>query len=149
MHFPDEPWFWEGNVQAAVLEYLTKQGYSIVRYADTAKREQGKDIEACRDSECLWVTVKGYPKGTPKTHPSTQAAHWFKKALYDIVAWRGESEKAELSIALPEYPRYRNLAGKIAWLRPVARFSFSWVGEDGSVEVEPSGWGELGGGGSG
>jgi hypothetical protein len=131
----DRPWFWEGNVQQVVVEYLRKAGYRIVRFADTATRQPGKDIEAESDAGPLWVTVKGYPTGTPRTRPSTQAAHWFKQALFDIVAWRGENSAAELALALPDFPRYRSLAERVAWLQPVARFSFIWVMEDGTVEV--------------
>ncbi|RJR26680.1 MarR family transcriptional regulator [candidate division WWE3 bacterium] len=132
----DEHWSWEGNVQGMVVKFLTKQGYSIIRAADTRSKEHGKDIEATKDSRTLWVTVKGFPKGTPKTHPSTQAGHWFKGALFEIVAWRGESEFAKLAIALPDYPRYRKLAAKITWLQPVTRFSYYWVREDGIVDVD-------------
>jgi len=131
----DRPWFWEGNVQDVVIRYLRSQRYRIVSFADTASRQPGKDIEAERDGVPLWVTVKGYPEGTARTHPSTQAGHWFKDALFDIVLWRGESETAELTLAMPDFPRYRSLADKVTWLQPVARFSFIWVTEDGTVEV--------------
>lgn len=131
----DRPWFWEGNVQDMVIKYLRKEGYRIVHFADTASRQPGKDIEAESDTGPLWVTVKGYPKGTPRTHPSTQAGHWFKNALFDIVAWRGESDTVELALAMPDFPRCRDLAAQVAWLQPVARFSFIWVMEDSTVEV--------------
>jgi hypothetical protein len=131
----DHPWFWEGHVQDVVIEYLRQESYRIVRFADTASRQPGKDIEAESDAGPLWVTVKGYPKGTPRTRPSTQAGHWFKNALFDIVAWRGEDPETELAFALPDFPRYRDLAARVAWLQPVARFSFIWVMEDGTVEV--------------
>jgi hypothetical protein len=130
-----QPWFWEGNVQDVVIEYLQSQEYRIVRFADTASRQPGKDIEAESDAGPLWVTVKGYPEGTPRTRPSTQASHWFKQALFDIVAWHGENPEAELAFALPDFSRYRDLAARVAWLQPVARFSFIWVMEDGTVEV--------------
>jgi len=129
------PWSWEGKVQDVVSEYLRREGYRIIRCADTASRQAGKDIEAESDAGPLWVTVKGYPTGTPRTRPSTQAAHWFKEALFDIVAWRGENSAAGLALALPDFPRYRSLAERVAWLQPVARFSFIWVMEDGTVEV--------------
>lgn len=129
----DDPWYWEGNVQNKVADYLKREGYSIIKLADTRSRETGKDIEARNDPGFLWVTVKGYPKGTPRTAPSTQAGHWFKQALFDIVAWRGENEKVQLALALPDFPRYRKLAEKVAWFQPVARFSYIWVQEDGRV----------------
>jgi len=131
----ERPWFWEGHVQDVVIEHLRKEGYRIIHFADTASRQPGKDIEAESDAGPLWVTVKGYPKGTPRTRPSTQAGHWFKNALFDIVAWRGQDPETELACALPDFSRYRDLAARVAWLQPVARFSFIWVMEDGTVEV--------------
>lgn len=130
----DRPWFWEGNVQQAVVDALRRTGYRIVRQADTASREQGKDIEAENEAGLLWVTVKGYPQGTARTSPITQAGHWFKDALFDVIDWRGESDNAGIALALPDFPRYRRLAARVAWLQPVARFAFHWVMEDGTVE---------------
>ena len=84
----------------------------------------------------LWVTVKGFPKATARTHPSTQAGHWFKDALFDIVDWRTEDADIDLAIALPDFPRYRSLAKRVDWLRSTAPFFFIWVGEDGAVVVD-------------
>jgi len=123
-------------VQARVVAHLRTEGYTILRAADTASKEQGKDIEAQGNGDTIWITVKGYPNGTPRTRPSTQAGHWFKQAVFDILAWRGESAGARLGLALPDFPRYRKLAEKVAWLKPVARFTYIWVSEDGSVKVE-------------
>ncbi len=132
----EEKWNWEGNVQYSVIEYLKTNGYSITRFSNTKSHEKGKDIEAYSRSGTLWVTVKGYPKGTTQTHPSTQAGHWFKQALFDVVSWRGEDPKATIAVALPDYERYRNLVGKISWLQPVVRFSILWVKNDNSVTKE-------------
>jgi len=132
----DEPWHWEGNVRASVVQFLQARGYSIIRLADARRREVGKDIEAQNNAGPLWVTVKGYPKGTPRTRPSTQAGHWFKQALFDIISWRGENQSAALAMALPDFPRYRSLAEKVSWLQPIAGFSFMWVKENGEVSLE-------------
>jgi hypothetical protein len=43
------PWFWEGNVQAAVVHQLASDRWHIRRVADTAIRERGVDIEADRE----------------------------------------------------------------------------------------------------
>lgn len=139
-HTPDTPktdlWFWEGNVQAKVVGYLAGQGYNIMSVADTASHQRGKDIEAEKNGKPVWISVKGYPKGTAKTHPSTQAGHWFKQAVFDILEYRGENDGAELGLALPDYPRYRDLANKISWLKPVAIFTYYWVQETGEVISE-------------
>ncbi len=130
------PWFWEGNVQATVVRYLATQDCIIRSVADTAGRKPGKDIVAEREGKPIWITVKGYPEGTSKTHPSTQAGHWFKQAVFDIIEYRGESEIAELGMALPDFPRYRSLAQKINWFQSAAQFVYYWVRESGEVVVE-------------
>jgi hypothetical protein len=131
-----ENWFWEGNVQAQVVTYLASQKFKIMSVANTASREPGKDIVAERDGKELWVSVKGFPKGTARTQPSTQAGHWFKHAVFDILQYRGESKNNALGLALPDYPRYRTLSEKIAWLKPIAKFVYFWVQENGDVVVE-------------
>lgn len=131
-----EAWYWEGNVQSMVVRYLAANGYDILRVCDTASRERGKDIEARSAGRPLWVTVKGYPEETPRTRPQIQAGHWFSGALFDIVCWRGEDAEVELALAIPDFPRYRNLAQRIAWVKSSARFCLLWVGEDGNVQIE-------------
>jgi hypothetical protein len=129
-------WFWEGNVQAKVVEYLVTQNYQITSQADTASHQQGIDIIAERNDISLWVSVKGYPKGTEKTNPSVQAAHWFKQVIFDMIEYRERDKGALLAVALPDYPRYHSLAKKILWLKPVANFSYFWVNENGQTTVE-------------
>lgn len=80
-----EPWYWEGNVQASVKEFLRKEGYEIIRFADTRGRQQNAAVT--------------------------------------------------LGIAFPDFPRYKKLAERVAWLQPVVRFSFLWVGENGTVDA--------------
>ena len=132
----EQPWFWEGNVQSATVTYLVTRGHRIISCADTASKQQGKDIVAENDNGRLWVSVKGYPKGTARTQPSTQAGHWFKDGFFDIVAYRSEDPDVQLALALPDFPRYRSLTEKVRWLMPVVPFHFVWVREDGSVEEE-------------
>lgn len=57
-------WFWEGNVQAAVVAHLAAEGWRILRVADTHSREHGVDIQARRRGTRLLVEVKGYPSST-------------------------------------------------------------------------------------
>lgn len=131
-----EYWFWEGNVQAKAVSFLVKQNFHIRSVADTASHQQGIDIVAEKDGKILWVSVKGYPKGTDKTNPSVQAGHWFKQAIFDIIEYRERDKNVSLAVALPDYPRYHSLAQKITWLKPVAKFSYLWVKENGDVAVE-------------
>ncbi len=133
----DKPWYWEGNVQAATVEYLRGRGYRIVKVADTASKEQGKDIIAVAPSGVeLRVSAKGYPKGTARTRPATQARHWFKGALLDLAMWRGDDSTVALALAMPDFKTYRNLMKRVAWLLPTLRASILWVRENGTVENE-------------
>lgn len=131
-----ELWFWEGNVQSRVVSYLTSQNYHIRSVTDTASHQQGIDIVAEKNGKQLWVSVKGYPEGTDRTNPSTQAGHWFKEAIFDIIVYRGQDKGISLGLALPDYPRYRSLAQKIPWFKLVANFNYYWVQESGEVIVE-------------
>ena len=131
-----ETWFWEGNVQSKVISFLASQGYHIRSVADTASRQQGIDIVAEKAGKLLWVSVKGYPQGTDKTNPSTEAGHWFKGAIFDIIEYRERDENVLLAVALPDYPRYRSMAQKITWIKPVANFTYYWVRESGEVTLE-------------
>jgi hypothetical protein len=131
-----EHWFWEGNIQTKVINYLTTQGYQIHSSADTASHQRGIDIVAEKDGKPFWVSVKGYPQGTDRTNPSVQAGHRFKQAIFDIIEYRERDKNVLLSVALPDYPRYHALAQKITWLKPVADFSYFWVNEFGELSIE-------------
>jgi len=131
-----EYWFWEGNVQATVINALVEQGYLIHFSADTASHQRGIDIVAEVNGKPLWVSVKGYPRGTDKTKPSLQASHWFKKAIFDMIEYRERDKNVALAVAFPDFPRYHYFAQKITWLKPVANFVYFWVNEDGEVIVE-------------
>lgn len=129
---------WEGSVQERLIDALRQFGWTITASADTALRAPGKDIEATRNSERLWVTVKGYPEDKARTNPRAQARHWFKDAIFDVVVWRGQDAEAAIAVALPNRDVYRTLAGRVAWFQKVARFSFIWVSGD-QVEADPAG----------
>ena len=131
-----ENWFWEGNVQAIVVRYLVAQNYKICSVANTATKQSGVDIIAKKDGTELWVTVKGYPKGTTHTQPMTQAGHWFKDVIFDIIQYRQGSKQLLLAVALPDYPRFRALAKRITWFQATANFVYFWIQEDGNVKTE-------------
>jgi hypothetical protein len=132
----NKPWYWEGNIQSRVISYLASHNFQIRSVADTASRQQGIDIVAEKDGRQLWISAKGFPEGTERTSPSTEAGHWFKGAIFDILDYRGRDKSALLAIALPDFPRYHSLAEKIAWCKPVAKFVYFWVKEDGEVIAE-------------
>ena len=80
----DQAWFWEGNVQAAVVRHLVQDGFNVVRVADTSSREHGKDIVVRKDGREVWVSVKGRPAGTERTTPFTQARNWFYGVFFEV-----------------------------------------------------------------
>ena len=127
-------WYWEGNVQDKIVEFLRTKGYEIIHAADTASREPGVDIEATDPSgQRLLVTVKGYPRKSQ----NTQARHWFSQAVFDIVLYKQEYPDARLAIGLPMgFQTYENLAPRMAWLKSTAPFHIYWVRKDGTVLIE-------------
>lgn len=133
----DRPWHWEGNVQAALATHLAANGYKLLQVVDTASKAAGVDIIAERGSETLWVTVKGYPVGTPRTNASMQSRHWFSHAMFDVVRYRTERPDIAIGVGLPDgFTSYLNLCPKVAWLKKTAPFRFLWVAEDGRVREE-------------
>lgn len=131
-------WHWEGHVQNAIVAHLRGEGYDILSAADTASKAAGKDIIAEKDGRELWISVKGFPTGTAKTNASTQARHWFAKAVFDLVLYKDQPGGAALALGLPDgYKTYHSLAERVGWLRTNLPFSIYWVAEDGSVRCEP------------
>lgn len=131
---PRELWHWEGNIQAALVTWLAKQGWTIRSAADTAAKTAGKDIIAERDGRAVWVSVKGFPRGTPRTNPSTQARHWFSHAVFDLVLYRDEDDSVDLALGLPDgFPTYQKLADRVAWLRSNLPCTIYWVSKSGAV----------------
>jgi hypothetical protein len=129
-----KPWYWEGNVQSHVINYLVQNHYTIRSVADTAARNPGKDIIAVSpDDKELWISVKGYPEKSQ----NVQARHWFSGALFDLVLYYGENSDAKLGIALPEgFVTYSSLLPRIRWLKDSMPFKVYWVRENGSVREE-------------
>ena len=90
------------------------------------------------------MEVKGWPtvgyadparaSETKRTRPSTQAAHWYSQALLHVVRDLGKYPDDLVAIALPDWPRFRNLVGETE--APLRRLGVSvlFVREDGSVE---------------
>lgn len=130
----ERPWYWEGSVQGAVVKHLVSTGYRIISVADTATKQQGKDIVAVAPSgETLWVSAKGFPMGTIRTNPRNQARHWFGHALFDLILSHGEDASKVLALALPEKKTYQNLAHRTSWFLVMLGACIYWVREDGSV----------------
>ena len=128
------PWYWEGNVQAVVVEWLRSDGYRILAVSDTASKAQGIDIIAdCPREKELWVEVKGWPEKSP----NTQGRHWFAGVHLEVMLRKGDDPNVNLAIALPDgFPTYLNLARRVSWFRKQAGLSYFWVAEDRTVRIE-------------
>jgi hypothetical protein len=140
----DEEWHTEARVQAAVVQSLIADGWGIVSVADTAAREHGVDVLARRNDEQIAIEVKGFPSRnyadparageTKRTQPSTQAKHWFAQALLAAMLTRSRRPQHLAVIALPDFPRYRDLHAETAGSLRQAAVHVWWVGQDGSVD---------------
>jgi hypothetical protein len=139
----DDEWFWEGNVQAAVVSHLAATGWRIRRVANTATSEHGVDIEADRAGERLLVEVKGYPgstyargerKGAAKTgRVGAQARTYFSNALLSGLLMRAEAEGARVALAFPGVPTFENLGRRVVGPLTAAQIEVWLVAEDGTV----------------
>lgn len=130
----EQAWYWEGNVQAAVVQHIQTLSFHIKWTADTATKQQGKDVTAVAPSgQTLWISAKGYPVGTVKTNPQTQARHWFSHAIFDLILWHGEDASVALALALPDKITYRNLSARVIWFLEELNVSIYWVHQDGRV----------------
>jgi len=49
------------QVDSMLVQHLRREGWEIVRSADTVRRERGIDIEATRGTETVAIEVKGFP----------------------------------------------------------------------------------------
>jgi len=112
-------WFWEGQVQAALVRHLAAEGWTIETVADTASKARGDDVRASRGGRTLRVEVKGYPTvgyadprragETKRARPSNQAGHWFGQALLRVMRDLGRHPDDLVAIALPDWPRFHAL----------------------------------------
>jgi hypothetical protein len=131
-----EMWIWEGNIQKQVIKHLITYDFQILSEANTEKHQQGIDIMAEKNGKQLWVSVKGFPRGTVRTNATSQAKVWFDAVIFDMLEYRGRDDNVSLAVALPDFPRYHVLAKKISWFKPVARYNYFWVRENSEVVVE-------------
>ena len=114
-------WFWEGNVVEALANHLSKEGWEIIKKANTHSKERGVDIHASKNGIILLVEVKGYPSkdyrdprrtGEQKrTNPTNQAQQWYSHALLKALRLQTEFPNARVALAFPDFPRYRVLFG--------------------------------------
>ncbi len=137
-------WHSEANVQAALVIALGADGWRIVSVADTATRERGVDVVASRGNLTVGVEVKGFPSRTyadparageaKRTSPSTQASHWFAQAVLAAMRLRAREPRWRSIIALPDFPRYRDLHAETVGSLAAAQIEVWWVDQAGRLE---------------
>jgi hypothetical protein len=142
-------WFWEGNVQAAVVRHLAGAEWRVLRVADTERGEHGVDIEADRQGERLLVEVKGYPgtlyaRGdrqgmTKRTNAATQARAYFSHAVLAGLLMRSESTGARVVLTFPAMATFEHLAHRVAAPLTSAGIEVWLVHEDGTVTERVTG----------
>lgn len=139
---PTRPWYWEGNVQSAVVRRLVHEGWDMVRVADTASRERGIDVRAARADETMLVEVKGFPsetyeqgakQGMPNPNVNTQARHYFADAVLAGLLMRGDNPDDRVVLALPDKPTFSALATRCAPSFATIRIEVWLVKESGAI----------------
>lgn len=140
---PVGEWHTEANVQAALVTALAADGWRVLSVANTATKEHGIDVIASRDGQTVGVEVKGFPSRNyadparagevKRTAPSTQAAHWYSQAVLAAMRLRGKEPAWRAVIALPGFPRYRDLYAETTESLAAAQIEVWWVNETGTV----------------
>ena len=141
---PGPIWHTEARIQAAVVASLRASGWHIASEANTATRERGIDIVATKHLRIAGIEVKGFPartyanparsRETKPTQPSTQAGHWYGQAVLAAMRLRTRQPDYVSAIALPDFPRYRNLFDETASPLAACAIHMLWVHQDGSVD---------------
>ena len=136
-------WHTEAKVQAMVVAHLVHEGWQIVSQADTASRQPGIDIVATRAAEEVAIEVKGFPgrgyadprrANEPKrAQPSTQAKGWYGRGVLAAMLTRSRRPHARSVIALPDFPRYRDLFRETAGSLQKCSIEVWWVSEEGDI----------------
>jgi hypothetical protein len=138
-----EEWHTEASVQASLVTALAAEGWRILSVANTATKEHGIDVIATRDGRTVGIEVKGFPSRSyadparadevKRTSPSTQAGHWYSQAVLAAMRLRGKEPGWRSVIALPDFPRYRDLHAETAESLAAAQIEVWWVDQAGAV----------------
>lgn len=141
----------EAGVQGRLVAYLARNGWLVLRVADTATRERGIDVLARHGSRIWAIEVKGYPSrayADPRradqakpTSPSVQARHWYAAALLKTVLTRDEHPDYQVAIALPDVATYRSLHERSRRSLDDLAVAVFFVAADGDVTLCPPGSG--------
>jgi hypothetical protein len=141
----DDEWFWEGNIQAAVVRHLAAEGWRILRVANMSTGEHGVAVEADRQGARLLVEVKGHPGttyarvdrrgGAKPTHAATQARAYFSHALLAGLLMRADAADARIVLAFPAMPTFERLADRV--VGPLTRTGIElWLVHSGGLVTQ-------------
>src|SRR5205809_8113691 len=126
----EQDWFWEGNVQERVIEYMRdEEGFTILSPGHPMGAEQGLEIVAERTLDGVStqriITVRGWPsqlyrrgpmQGQTRTiRPEVTARGWIAQATLDLALGRGASPDLEMSLALPAMASYIRYLQRLRW----------------------------------
>jgi hypothetical protein len=122
---------------------MSADGWRILSVANTATKEHGIDVIALRNGETVGIEVKGFPSRgyadparageVKRSSPSTQASHWYSQALLAAMRLRGNEPTWRSVVALPDFPRYRDLHAETAASLVAAQIEVWWVEATGAV----------------
>jgi hypothetical protein len=148
----DEDWFWEGNIQSRIIEYMQgEEGFTILSRGQPGEVERGLEIVAerhIRDTDTSIhriVTVRGWPT-CPNTSPESQtqfrpfrpetvARSWIARAVLDLALARGSDLHLELALALPAVASYIRYIQRLRWFLGAARVLVYLIPQDGKVAI--------------
>ncbi|MEN3013330.1 MAG: hypothetical protein ABDH23_01780 [Endomicrobiia bacterium] len=144
----EKEWFEETNVAKKMVDWLTKNGYNVIRSNIKNKRQKGYDIEAEKGQAYFIFEVKGFPsekyvsgtkKGLKKPTPSNlQARHWFADALFSLIIAKSNNPSYEIGVVLPNKKKYLDLINQISYFRSIFRLHCFLVEENGDVKhIDP------------
>jgi hypothetical protein len=136
-------WHVEAQVQGMVVAHLVQEGWQIMSVTDTVRRERGIDIVASRAGQTLAIEVEGFPgRGYAdprragerrRAQPVTQATDWYGRGVLAAMLTRSRMPDARSVIALPDFPRYRDLFRETSKSLRLCCIELWWVSKDGDV----------------
>jgi Holliday junction resolvase-like predicted endonuclease len=123
---------------------LAAEGWRILSVANTATKEHGIDVIASKEGQTVGVEVKGFPSRTyadparsgesKRSSPTTQASHWYSQAVLAAMKLRGKEPAWRSVIALPDFPRYRDLHRQTRGSLEAAGIQVWWINEAGALD---------------
>src|SRR5215203_3678493 len=150
----DDDWFWEGNIQEQVIEYMkSEEGFSILSPGMPMPSEQGVEVLAQKSNDGVTthrlVVVRGWPstmytRGSlagqhRTTRPEVIARGWIAQAVLDIALGRGGDPDVEMALAIPAMASYVRYLQRMRWFMDASRTSVYMVSQEGNVAVTPPG----------